>query len=53
MSFGRIELNKLRGVFPFLERDERLALVQILYSFIYLELWFDQTWQPGKIELVK
>ena len=25
----------------------------ILYPFIYLELWFDQTWRPGKIELVK
>ena len=30
MSFGKIELNKLRGVFPFLERDERLALLQKL-----------------------
>ena len=25
----------------------------ILYPFIYFELWFDQTWQPGKNELVK
>ena len=30
MSFGKIELNKLRGGFPFLERDERLALLQKL-----------------------
>jgi uncharacterized hydrophobic protein (TIGR00271 family) len=30
MPFGRIELNKLRGDFPFLDRDERLALIQKL-----------------------
>ncbi len=30
MSFGKIELNKLRDIFPFLERDERLALIQKL-----------------------
>lgn len=30
MSFGKIELNKFRGIFPFLERDERLALIQKL-----------------------
>ena len=30
MSFGKIGFNKLRGVFPFLERDERLALLQKL-----------------------
>ena len=30
MSFGKIGLNKLRGVFPCLERDERLALLQKL-----------------------
>jgi uncharacterized hydrophobic protein (TIGR00271 family) len=30
MSFGKIELRKIRGVFPALERDERLDLIQQL-----------------------
>ena len=30
MSFGKIEFNKIFGVFPALERDERLELVEQL-----------------------
>jgi hypothetical protein len=30
MFFGKIELRKIRGVFPALERDERLDLIQQL-----------------------
>ena len=62
MAIWRVDYGVIKGFFGsakpamfsiYHQFQDRKLNNNILYPFIYFELWFDQTWQPGKNELVK